>query len=159
LSTVFFGNQAIRQGYINARVLARPSDEIRFRLLIEDGAEELNSILWETLLDPQKSDRGAIASDPKVSFSRALKRGQSRQVTLRAKLRVRVLVVVSMPPDPPGVKSPYPINVELEKRRAEKGFAGLDVNVLATSANQPGNTSLDRILSDLDDGYDILYLV
>lgn len=161
LTLVFFdgSNGLIRNEFRNARIAAAPSRKLRLRLLIDEGSEALNTVLWETLRDPESEAGAPLCADPTIFFSRALKRGQSRQYTLRRKYQARVLVVISNPAPRSGVMIAHRIDTDLEKKRAETGFAHLVVKTLITTPGQPGETSLDRVIRELDDAYDVLYLV
>jgi hypothetical protein len=174
LGQALFADTRIRQGLSDARASVQVLEEgaLRIRLYIDSGAEELHRIHWETLCDAAGE---TLFNGDQVLFSRYL--ASSNWHPVRGKTDLKALVVVANPPglskaadpeqydpDRPDDSVPKlaPVDVEKERSRAEAGFqkAGIAVKTLATGASDGlGPATSDNILDQLENGFDILYLV
>lgn len=151
----FQGNVA--RGFEESRRRANTRNAIlRVRLYIEPKAIELHNIHWETILDPDPSKLAAplfAGRDPVLS--RYLISRDFREVRSRPRSGLlKALIVVSNPSgiDP---KILTPINVPAEIELVRESMKGLlsDPKVL------DGPATLDNIIRELENGYDILYLM
>ena len=174
LGKALFADARIRQGMSDARASVKTLEDgaLRVRLYIDAGAEELHRIHWETLCD---ADGATLFNGDQVLLSRYLASSNWRPV--RGKTDLKALVVVANPPGLSSASDPEqfdpdkpdnavpklaPVDVAKERARAEAGLqkAGIDVKTLATGASDSlGPATSDNILNQLENGFDILYLV
>ncbi|MBI4908531.1 MAG: CHAT domain-containing protein [Acidobacteria bacterium] len=174
LGRVMFAEESIRQGLEAARKVVEnsPDTALRLRLYIYPAAKELHHLPWETLCDAAGVP---LFRGTRILFSRYLNcRNPPAQKELRGKSGARALIVVAAHRDIQNCfargefagkdqnDSLHPINVAKERKLAEEGFrqAGIAWKTLATGEpDSLGPATTDQILSQLDKGYDILYLV
>lgn len=162
LSAAVFGDPGTRRLYDAAvREAAARRAAVRLRLIIDQGAPGLHRLVWESMLDPLRTEQNApvwLSTRNDLYFSRCITGGQVRQTSLRQKFQIRALVFIASPPVPAGYMVP-PIDVEAERQRALAGLGKFIVTVVASSPQNPGEATMARLLEHLDKGYDILYLV
>ncbi|NTV64022.1 MAG: CHAT domain-containing protein [Oscillochloris sp.] len=154
LTAQLFVDPRLREAFEKARASADSLDAaIRLRLAIGPSASELHSVRWETLRDP-RDDTAPLLTGEQVLFSRYLSSSDWRPVKLRPRGGLRSLVVIA---NPAGLDRAQmaAIDVEGEKARALTSFGDLPTTVVAT----PGSATLNGIVSQLREGFDILYLV
>ncbi|MEZ5354335.1 MAG: CHAT domain-containing protein [Bryobacteraceae bacterium] len=172
LGAALFADDEIRGGFEKARNSIQDKEDgaLRVRLYIDAGAEELHRIHWETLCDARGE---TLFNGREVLFSRYL--ASSNWHSPRGKTDLKALIVVANPPglekandpelfDPDADDNPKlaPVDVAKERQRAEAGFkkAGIAFQTLATGAEDClGPATLKEILDQLDNGFDILYMV
>jgi hypothetical protein len=153
LSASLFAAPALRAGFLKARASAASLDAaLRLRLFIGPSAPELHVVRWETLYDPE-ADRPLLTGE-RLLFSRYLSASDWRPVKLRARAELRALVVIANPADLARYKMAA-VDVAGELERARAGLAGIPITALA----EPGSATLNNIVTQLRDGYDILYMV
>lgn len=124
---------------------------LRLRLHIGTTAKVLNTLLWETLCNPE--DDTFIATNERILFSRYLNSSDMRPVGLPSKSNLRALVVVANPSDL-NQYSLDSIDIEGEISRARQALERIEMKVLASG----GTASFETILRELREGYDVLYL-
>jgi hypothetical protein len=159
LTRALFGEPALRDAFVAARGAGR----LRIRLSLGSGAADLHALRWETLRDPQRD--APLLHDPRILFSRYLGSFDWRPVRLRPREELRALVVVADPADLPAYQLTR-VDVAAELARAREGLRRPDGAALAVSTvvsaptgQPPGRATLARVLAELRDGCDILYLV
>ncbi len=152
LSDGLFGADAVRSAFAAARAAALSQEQsLRLRLFIGPSAPELHNVRWETLLDPERA--APLLTGENLVFSRYLSAEDWRPVRLRPKTRLNALVVVANPSN----LSEYnlaPVDVAGELGRARQA---LD-QVTLTELVAPGQATLNAMVEQLRQGYDILYL-
>lgn len=163
LGESLFSETALREHFNQCRAAAEISaSALRLRLAIDPGAAALHSLRWETLRDPTRGD-WLVASE-NVIFSRFLGSSGWERVQLRAQSELRALVVIANPQDLADGnfvvqnQTLTPVDVQGELQRARESLGDLPMDVLASDPAQPGQASLARLLAQLRQGYDILYL-
>jgi len=174
LGQSLFADAQIRKGLSDARASLESLEDaaLRVRLRVDSGAEELHGLHWETLCD---GDGETLFNGDQILFSRYLASRNWHPV--RGKTDLKALVVVANPPglanasdpeqfdpDKPDDSVPKlaPVDVPKERARAEAGFqkAGILVKTLATGATDSlGPATSDNILDQLENDFDVLYLV
>ena len=174
LGRALFADAQLCKGLSDARasLLSLEDAALRIRLRVDWGAEELHGVHWETLCD---EDGETLFNGDDVLFSRYLASRNGRPV--RGKTDLKALVVVANPPglanasdpeqfDPDMQDDSVPklaaVDVPKERACAEAGFqkAGIAVKTLATgAADTLGAATAKNILDQLEDDFDILYLV
>lgn len=168
ISRALFASEAVRQVY--RRALARadaaePKQVVRLRLRIHPSVLWLHRLHWEIIACPlslDKPDIVWIAAHPRIIFSRTVATEGEWSFQLRAKERLRALVVVANPPrlakrevlgDPAATRA---IDVAGELKRARDALGRL-IEAELHSDEQP--VTFEAITTRLREGYDILYLV
>lgn len=134
-------------------IAAAGTKPLRFRLVLDPIAPELYRLHWESLLNPQ--DETLIAADQNILFSRYLASENWKSLRLQKRGKVRALVAVAGPSDLPEHKL-APVDVEGEIMRARAGLAGIETSCLPSKT---ARCTLLALMSELREGYDILYLV
>ena len=96
LTNSLFENESLRVAMAQAQAAVEQTDgKLRFRLNIHPGAGELNTLRWETLLDPQSGV--CFSTNQNIHFSRYLASMDWRPVRLRARGELKALVMVAAP--------------------------------------------------------------
>lgn len=129
---------------------------LRVRLFVGPSATPLHGLRWETMRDPR--DGSPLLTDENIVFSRYLSSNDWRPVGLRPKSALRAVVVVAAPTDLDTFdvgRVLAPVAVEDEVERARGGLSDLPTRVLTG----PGEATEDRLIEELREGCDILYLV
>jgi hypothetical protein len=156
LRDAFFQGK-VAKGFAEARMRANSRNApLRVRLYIEPKAVELHQIHWETVLDPDPEKLAAplfAGRDP--VFSRYLISRDFREVRSRPRSGLLKALIVAASPSGVDPKLLTPINVQEEVRLAREAMRGL----VAEPAVLAGPATLDNLIRELDQGYDILYLV
>lgn len=142
---------------------AGPGNMLRVRLFIEPNAQELHHVRWECLRD--RSGNPLFNGDG-ILFSRFLSSHNLRPI--RPKTQLKALIAIANPPNLDQAINPEnpqvgltPLDVKNEKLRAEKGLSGAGFAV-TTLASPPYGTvaaTLDNILNEMENGYDVFYLI
>ncbi|MBL8230210.1 MAG: CHAT domain-containing protein [Bryobacterales bacterium] len=152
-----FFRGSIATGFAEARKRAQSKNAIlRVRFYIEPKAMELHNVHWETILDPDPRQLATplfAGRDP--VFSRYLISRDFREVRSRPRSGLlKALIVVA---NPTGADASIftPIDVAKETELAREAMRGLvaDPKVLE------GHATIDAIVRELENGYDVLYLV
>lgn len=163
LKDALFAQAGLREFYTNCLANAGGAGQaLRLRILIDRSAVELHNLRWETLRDLE--DQSYLAIDANRPFSRFLHSSDWQRVDLRSKGELKALVVVSNPKDlETGLeldgKTLAKVDVAGEVRRARQALEGLPtIDVVESSPDQPGRTTLENIQAALGRGYDIFYL-
>ena len=142
--------------FSNARVSAQTSKSpMRIRLTIGPSAPELNSLFWETLRDPA-DDKATLFTGEQVYFSRYLSSVDWRPVKLRSKGSLKALVAIA---NPGGLKEYELAEVDVAGELKRSQSALKDVPVTALPSKPEERCTLDAIIAQLREGYDILYIV
>jgi predicted ATPase len=153
-----FADPPVREFFKVARISAEALDiPLRLRLRVDPSAQELHTLRWETLRDPQR-DLSLVTSE-RILFSRHLSSPDFRPVRLRPRGRLRALLMVASPDDlsryRPGGQTFAPIDAAGEQRRVQAALGDIPLVALASG----GEATLNNLCTHLRDGYDILYLV
>ena len=158
LTQALFADPTVRTSYEQAVAVSSSSQvPLRLRLSIDVDDELLHAIRWELLHDPLTG--GGLATSERILFSRYLRSGDMRPVQRRPKSELRVVVLVASPTDlgawaPEGTRL-EPLDVEAELSLATRGLGDLPVTRLVGK----GQATLDRLIAELRQGCDIVYLV
>lgn len=138
-------------------------DALRIRLHVAD-ASPLHSVRWETLSDPEDSQRWLLTNE-RILFSRFLSPQRRPAIPLRGPDTMRVLVVVANPPElgaavyRSGSRILDPIDVAGEIARIRAALAPVVPEVLTTSDASPHATTVRNLSAKLAEDFDVLYLV
>ena len=136
---------------------------LRVRLLIESGASELQGVRWECLCDDEGKP---LFNGDRILFSRYLVSGELGRGS--TKIVRHALIAIANPPhldraiNPEDPKQGLPaVDVANEKALAEKGLkaAGFDVTTVAAAPYGKVSATLQNILNELENGFDVFYLV
>ncbi len=156
-----FANQEFLAVFAEARgsLQSHRDDDpaLRVRLTIHRDAQELDALHWETLCDFRGDP---LLTGTEVLLSRYLSTTNPDPPSGRSDLRA--LIAVANPPEDGEGSLFAPVDVSTELKRAEDGFAnsGITYQTLASGQSDSlGPATLEHILDQLDDGFDILYLV
>jgi hypothetical protein len=153
LAAQIFASEAIRLLYGKAKTAVEAGNLfLRLRLLVGPTAPELNGLRWELLSDPET--RAPFATSEKILFSRFMVSRDWRPVKLRPKSDLAALIAVAAPPDLARYQLAA-VDRDGEIARAQSGLGGIRSSVLGRE--EP--LTLDRLVSRLREGIDILYLV
>jgi hypothetical protein len=164
LGESLFANQTVWATFQQARSAADSNDApLRFRLTIDSSADELHTVRWETLCDPQ--DGARFFTNERILFSRYLSSQDWRRVKLRPQSQLRALVAIANPQD----VSDYNLasfDVLGELSRAQTSLGDMPITALApngttieTGLAVKGTATLKNLSAQLRDDYDVLYLV
>jgi hypothetical protein len=158
LTDGLFGGQTVRDTFEKARVAAQSQDmQLRLRLYIGPSAPELHRLRWEALRDPESG--ALLLTDEGILFARYLSSMDWRPIRLRPQSSLRALVVIANPTDlssyKPGGRQLEPVDVTGELERATANLGVIPATALLSS----GSASLNNLITNLHEGYDILYLV
>lgn len=128
--------------------------KLRIRLFIASGAEDLHHLRWELLC---RSDGSPLLTNENILFSRYISSQDFRPERLRPLYSLRALIVVANPADIEkyevnGVRLTS-INVDEEIERTKTALGDIEAKALN------GRITLNNIIDQLREGYDILYLV
>lgn len=156
LAQGLFAEPAVSNAFAQARASAQSLDTaLRLRLLIGASAPELHRVRWETLRDPV--DNSPLFTGENLLFSRYLSSLDWRPVRLRPKNALRALAAVANPSNLADF-SLAAIDESQELARARDGLGSISVTCLP--GDQPDQrATLANLVSQLRQGYDILYLV
>ena len=153
LTGSLFADEKMRTGFALARASAETSKAaLHVRLQIGSNAAELNSLYWETLLDPG-DNKSRLFTNENILFSRYLASADWRPVQLSSRGELKALVVVSNPANLANYKL-APVDVAGEMTRARNALGTIPVAELGSA--EP--CTLDLMIEKLRDGVDILYL-
>ena len=172
LAATLFDDPRIKSEFEKAWVAAQQAGQeagrLRLILEIDSGASEqrlrgLHSLRWETLCHPESGD--FLFSDANLPFSRFLASPDWTKITLRPRGELRALVAVANPAELQGGIRLWdqilaPIKVDVELGRARSGLKGIgQIDELASSTDHTGQVTMENLLDQLRQGYDVLYLV
>jgi hypothetical protein len=151
LTDSLFRGEELRTALAQARAaVEQMRGSLRLRLNIHPAAGELNTLRWETLLDPQ----GGIcfSTDQNIHFSRYLASMDWRPVRLRAKGELKALVAVAAPQGLDAYKLAS-VDKPAEVESITSGLGEIPATILEKA-------TLNNLVSALQsDEFDILYLV
>jgi len=158
LADSLFANDVVRATFNQSRSAAQVQEvPLRIRLFIGASAPELHALRWETLHDPQHDT--PLFTNETLLFSRYLSSTDWRPARRKPKSSLRALIVIANPADlvdyQPGGNELAPVDVEGEHERAQHSLG----DIPSTSLASGGNATLNAIIDNLREGYDILYLV
>jgi hypothetical protein len=143
--------------------------ELHVRVFVEPSARELHRLRWEALV----TARDATSSEQtrflflgdKIFLSRYLSSRDYRPIRLRPRAELRALIAVSAPENVDSFQRDgrplHAIDAEREFQSAVDGLGDLAHAKLGRGAGgkAPRACTLDRLVNELNGGYDILYLV
>jgi hypothetical protein len=158
LTESLFSDNEVKLAFAQARAIADAENApLRFRLLIGQSVPELHKLYWESLRDP--SNGSPLFTGERVLFSRYLASADWRSVQRRPKTELHALIAIANPTDvvsyQPSGRPLTALDVAAEMTRAKMGLEGIACVELASG----GTATLDRIIAQLRDGCDVLYLV
>jgi hypothetical protein len=152
LSESLFGDADLRAAFAQARGTLQDGMSLRVRLFVGPSAPELHGLRWEALQDPQTGT--PLFTGEEVLLSRYLSSADWRPVRLRPRSELRALVVIANPSD----LAEYglaKVDVPGELARARESMGDIPVKPLESG----GTATLNKVVGELREGYDILYLV
>ena len=153
LAEQLFEDESLRAEYDEIKAAVESGDlGLRVRLVVGPTVPELHALRWELLRDPGTG--APLATSENTLFSRFMASYDWRPVRLRPRAELKALVAVSAPSDL-GDYGLAEIDVVAEIERAEKGLAGIQVEV----AGRDQGLTLAHLAARLRRGIDILYLV
>ena len=153
LGDALWSAETIAAALAEAYAVAQAAGQtIRFQLHIAPDLAELHSLHWETLRHPAL---GLLSANERILFSRYLPARSYRPVTPRPRSDLRALVFIANPARLNADFGLAPIDVEQELANARHGLADLPL----TPLDQPGQGNLGRLLDEMRQGYDIIYIV
>jgi CHAT domain len=157
LTDMTFGTETIRNFYTLA-IAAAQATPVHFRLEI-NGPARYHDVRWEMLRDPTNRTH-PVATSRNVLFSRHLSGADWRPVLITPPHQPRALIMIANPTDldgyAPGGRILPPVPVEAELANAQRALEEYFPVVLA----RPGAAaSLDNLISRLNEGFDVVYLV
>lgn len=162
LSAMLFGaaNSPVRTAYDHARIAASQQDGLRIRLNIQGSAPELNSIRWETLLDPE--DDTCLFTQERLWFARFLSSKDFRWKPPVNITDMRALVVIANPIDSKSKWNLAEVDAssefELIKKAIHIGGKNAARQIKLDILNKPA--TVINIASALKEEYaDILYII
>ena len=154
LTRDLFKDPVVASAFGEARSTAQVLNaSLRIQLDIASNAPELQTLHWETLLDPR--DGSYLFAGEQILFSRYLSSQDWQPVDLREQTQVTALVVIANPANLAEFQL-TPVDVQGESLRAQASMHGIGVTTLASA----GTATLSNLAARLrDGGHDILYLV
>ncbi len=162
LTESMFADPEVQAAFDKIHTIAQSQDPplpLRIRLFIAPTAPELHSLRWETLRDPRPEVDTTLLTSEHILFSRYLTSQDWRAVRLRPQADLKALIVIANPNNvaayKPGGQSLTALDVAGELDRAKSGLGKIETTALA-SASQ---ATLNKLIQQLREGYDILYLV
>jgi hypothetical protein len=150
--SLFESPEIQREFHATRKVVESHNWALRIRLFIAPGASELQSLRWETLRDP--SEDHCLLTAEQLLFSRYLSSSDWRPVERRPQTDLRALLVIANPSDI-AEYSMASLNVVETLDRAKSGFGNIPVTELASG----GTATIENVITQLREGYDILYLI
>jgi CHAT domain/SIR2-like domain len=156
LAKQLFADKDVKQRYVQVEAAVQATGRpLRFTLTIDPSAQELQSLRWELLRHPDTG--AAISTSETLLFSRFMVSRDFRPIKLRARAELSALVAVSAPlPGKLQKMELSPVDFAGEVARATAALAGVKVRVLG---GPDAPFTLDRLLTALRGGVDVLYLV
>lgn len=149
-----FGSEEMRKQWANCKAQAQAVNApLRFQLLIGATASELNGLYWETLTDYETGQ--PLFTGENLLFSRYLSASDMRPVRLRPKGSLRALAVAANPSNLSDYKLAA-VDVAGELARAKEALG--DIPVTNLPGKDGDRVTLNRLIEELRNGYDILYL-
>jgi hypothetical protein len=174
LAESLFKDQAIRDTFLTAvRVAEQAGCALHVRLLISSQAEELQNLVWESMLDPRSEYTTPLLTKPNIYFSRYFRSSEWGRINLHERGELTALVVIANPSDiskyvvirggGENPRSLAELDVPKEIEQVCKHLEGIKYEVLASNPTTPGKASLKEIGRGLENfgvqGCDILYVV
>lgn len=163
LTLSLFQDQAIKQAFHDIYTAAEANNlPLRLRLFIDNKANKLHALRWETLLHPLKMDSPLLTSEH-ILFSRFLGTYDFRQGSSSFNTPHKALIVIANPTDITeyGINgqtfAAIPVQVELD--RAAKYLSKIPYRDLVSNPSSPGQVTLTNLIAILREGYTILYLI
>lgn len=158
LARQLFADEVIAAKLVEAETVAQAREGfLRVLLCIEPSAEELQSLRWELLRHPRRTEV-ALSTSETLLLSRFMFSQDSRPVRPKARGELVALVAVSAPE--PGTLERLklaPVDFDGERERIRRAF-GETVKV-RTLGGPGAPLTLDGLIDALRDGIDVLYLV
>ncbi|WP_220594166.1 CHAT domain-containing protein [Oscillochloris sp. ZM17-4] len=155
LSAMLFGDPRMREAWVRARSYASGAAvALRVRLRINPGADDLNSLYWETLRD---MDGPPLCRSERVLFSRYLDTDDLGRVTQGGRPELRVLAAIANPSD----LARYglsPVDAPGEAARVRVAMGDVPLTLLGRDAGG-SPASAGAIIDALRQGHPLLYLV
>ncbi|MFN2195928.1 MAG: CHAT domain-containing protein [Anaerolineales bacterium] len=164
ITAAVFADETLRGYFKSVRANVQSAGkQLRVRLAIDRSALELHALRWELLRDPET--QSPLAVDRQVYLSRFLASQDWEPIQLRSKNKLRALAAVANPSDlaegkyQVGDQTLPAVDVQSELERARQGLSLARLDELASDPAAPGTVSLDNLVKQLSQGYDLLYLV
>jgi hypothetical protein len=157
LFSMLFRQDDVGPFYRNAVARSQENDlTLHLRLHIS-GPARYNAVRWETLRDPHTEL--PLATDARIVMSRYLSSLDWRAVPAREKRELRALIVVAGPTNlvthRPNGRVLSDVDVDREESLARSALA----EVAYVGSLVGAEASLERLLDEVEDGIDVLYLV
>jgi len=156
LSRQLFADAEAVERFVQVETAAQATGSgLRLVLAIDRSAQELQALRWELLRHPRTG--ALLSTSERVLLSRFMASRDWRPVKLRARAETTALVAVAAPPaEELGRMGLGPVAFEDEAARVTLALAGVKVRTLG---GPQAPLTLDRLLGELRDGIDVLYLV
>ena len=158
LSKAFFRDSRLKEKFALSRAYAAEYDALRVRMCLAPETRRLHDVPWERLQDPETGAR--LSTDEHVLISRFLAGGEAQPVRLHPKTALRALVMIA---NPRGLDNAQverrdlaPVDVDAEWKRAAASLKSIGIVKLAAPEVR---ASLDNLVEQLREGFDVLYLV
>jgi hypothetical protein len=152
----------LSQAWVKARSESN-GEPLRVVLHLGSGAQDLHRLHWEKLTDPAGQD--LLAPGEQVYFSRFLSSGSTMGIRPLGKAELRALAVVANPEDledwsPGNQPLPRLEDVEGMLEMIKTSLGGIRMDSIPDDPVAGGErATLTRLITSLQKGYDILYLV
>lgn len=179
LTQALFADSKVKEAFLEAKTTASAAGEpLRIRLFINPNAQELHSLPWEGLCDPE--DQSPLFTSELFFFSRYIISSRFRPYRGDGQLK-KVLLVVANPQNlekyAPNGQRLIPIDVAGEIQRILPGLNPFEVSILDNKQQEahqalksqniahvkllPFNNkaTIDNLSFYLREGFDVLYLV
>ncbi|HRI71518.1 MAG TPA: SIR2 family protein [Polyangium sp.] len=159
LAKQLFASERVVEFFRTADLATRAKgDYLRLLLCIEDTASELQWLRWELLRHPITNER--VATTQKVLFSRIPKSPNVEPVKRTARTKLSVLVAISAPPAEQLQRDGLaPVNFAAEQARVAAALEGVDRAEVRTLGQSAKPFTIDRLITELHLGVDVLYVV
>lgn len=155
LSTQLFADQPLCDAWLKARAYAA-MDALQLRLHLDDRADTLHALRWETLQDPET--RQPIALHERVRFVRSLDSADLTPIVIPTQPALRALMVVSNPSDLAHFQLAK-VDVDGEVSRARTALDSIPTTILGDHPAAAGRATLANITAQLRSCAQLVILV
>ncbi len=153
LTRQVFYDQMVRAFYHRIKAVVEAHCLVlRLLIRVDESAVELHGLRWELLRDPETGV--LVSASENILLSRLMASRGSRRGRLRPRAKIKALVAVAAPSNL-GDYLLSPLDHEDEIDRARSQLKGVAVTI----AGEGKPLTLNRLVADLREGVDLLYLV
>jgi hypothetical protein len=156
LARQLFADGEVERRFLEVETAAQSKDRrLRLVLAIDRSAQELAALRWELLRHPRSG--ALLSTSERLVLSRFMASVDWRPVKLRARTETTALVAVAAPSEAQLLERRLaPVRFDEEVARVRAALGAVKSRVLG-SPELP--VTLDRLIGELRDGVDVLYLV